>query len=294
MDCPPLTVVRMSGDEITAERAETPIPSSLQNSVVDCVGRHEVLGRPLVRRCVPAATVTVMIGLEEVGETIPVNYPVGALPPAASTATSMVLGMHQRAVMSESRGCKMIEVEFPPLAAYTLFKLPLRELAGQFVELPQILGRTGAEMVERLAEAPGWPGRFALLEDAVERLAGDGPAPHPAVVWAWRRIVRSHGRVNIGELAAEAGWSRRHLTRQFTDQLGMAPKTVARLRRLRHAVRLLSQPRRGSIADIAACCGYYDQAHLANDFRDIAGCSLNEYLAEIAAAVARVNGPAAA
>jgi AraC-like DNA-binding protein len=36
----------------------------------------------------------------------------------------------------------------------------------------------------------------------------------------------------------------------------------------------------GLLADLAADCGYYDQAHLAREFRDLAGCPPSQWLAE--------------
>jgi AraC-like DNA-binding protein len=221
------------------------------------------------------------------------DYTVGTTPPS-TTPSSMVIGMHQRAVISESRGCKMIQVEFPPAAAYALFGLPLRELAGQFVDLSQVFGQSAEDLAERLAGVPDWAGRFAVLQGAIVRRLAIGSAPHKEVAWAYQRIDRSQGKVSIADLAAEVGWSRRHLTRRFSEQFGLAPKTVARLRRLHNALRLLSRPGRRSIADIAARCGYYDQAHLDLDFRDIAGCSPKEYLAEIKAETVRANGDTAA
>src|SRR5687767_7029320 len=108
-----VTVFRVQGDEIRAEYAVRQIPPGLRTSVVDCRGNHEVTGRPLIRRWVTAATVTVMIGFTDVGGSIPLDYTVGTKPPSKAPS-SMVIGMHQRAVISESRGCKMLQVEFPP------------------------------------------------------------------------------------------------------------------------------------------------------------------------------------
>ncbi len=43
---------------------------------------------------------------------------------------------------------------------------------------------------------------------------------------------------------------------------------------------LVRTPSFVSIAQIAATCGYYDQAHLNRDFAELAGCSPTTWLAE--------------
>jgi AraC-like DNA-binding protein len=50
---------------------------------------------------------------------------------------------------------------------------------------------------------------------------------------------------------------------------GYGPKTLARVLRMRRALRLA----RGgvSLAEVAARCGYADQAHLAREVKDLAG-----------------------
>jgi AraC-like DNA-binding protein len=75
--------------------------------------------------------------------------------------------------------------------------------------------------------------------------------------------------VRIGALAAELGCSRKHLAAQFHDQIGLGPKTAARLLRFDAALALLRRGRGG--ADVAARCGFADQAHLVNEFRAFAG-----------------------
>jgi len=152
-----------------------------------------------------------------------------------------------------------------------------------------VLGRLAAEVRERVLAAPDWAGRFAVLE---EFLAGrvravqarPGQAPRPEVSHAWDRLQRSRGAVSVADLAAETGWSARHLGEQFLAETGLSPKAAARVVRFDRARRRLlrQQAERGRVvlAELATECGYYDQAHLAREFRDLAGCPPSALLAE--------------
>ena len=50
--------------------------------------------------------------------------------------------------------------------------------------------------------------------------------------------------------------------------------------RFERSKRLLTTPERPSLAAIAAECGYADQAHMARDWRSIAGSSPTRWMAE--------------
>ncbi|GAA4685353.1 helix-turn-helix domain-containing protein [Phytohabitans rumicis] len=70
-------------------------------------------------------------------------------------------------------------------------------------------------------------------------------------------------------LAAELGWSGRHLASTFRREIGLTPKMAARVLRFERAYAALGSA--DSWADIAVSCGYYDQAHLIRDFKEFAG-----------------------
>jgi transcriptional regulator GlxA family with amidase domain len=101
------------------------------------------------------------------------------------------------------------------------------------------------------------------------RLANTEPAP-PAIEWSWARLRRSHGRASITGLAEELGWTHRRLIARFREQIGLPPKALARVIRFTRAVELLGGPRAG-LAAVAYDCGYFDQAHMNRDFRELAG-----------------------
>jgi AraC-like DNA-binding protein len=74
--------------------------------------------------------------------------------------------------------------------------------------------------------------------------------------------------------------SHRQLSRVFRQRVGLGPKALIRLGRFQRALRLLDNPGRRSVAAVALRTGYYDQAHLARDFRLFAGVGPGRYLRE--------------
>jgi AraC-like DNA-binding protein len=182
-----------------------------------------------------------------------------------------------------------LDLKLTPLGAYTLLGVPMDELSGRVVDLEDVLGSTGRRLVEQLADAPGWADRFDLLDRYLMELAGRGPQPAGEVAWAWRRLTETKGAVPIGVLADEVGWSRRHLVAKFRQQIGLAPKTMARIVRFEELLGRLRTAQPGRWARIADECGYYDQAHMNRDFREFAGTTPTDYLAQLAPGWAEVT-----
>ena len=113
-------------------------------------------------------------------------------------------------------------------------------------------------------------GAFDLLDSLFAARFAEARAPSDDVAWAWRILDSTHGRAPIGWICDRLGRSRRHLASRFREQIGLPPKTVARILRFDRAVELLGRDG-ADLADVAFECGYYDQAHLNRDFRDFAG-----------------------
>jgi transcriptional regulator GlxA family with amidase domain len=104
------------------------------------------------------------------------------------------------------------------------------------------------------------------------------------VARAWWLIQRDRGARPVGSLGDQIGWSGRHLRTRFAAEIGLTPKHAARVVRF-HRARGMLQHRvlaGGSpeLARLAAVTGYVDQAHLAHEFRALAGCPPTTWLAE--------------
>ncbi|WP_345189294.1 helix-turn-helix domain-containing protein [Streptomyces lavendulae] len=216
--------------------------------------------------------------------------------PSTSVRTtwhSMLAGLHTSTVQGAYTGpAEAVEVEFTPLGAYMCLGLPLHHLANSHLHPDEVL-RTGwsARLTEQLAALPDWEGRWAVIDNAVARRLVDAPSPSPVVAEAWSRLRASHGRLSAKDLTAVTGRGSRRLQALFREQIGLPPQSVSRILRFQRALTLPSDACR-SLADRAALCGYYDQAHMNRDFRDLAGLTPAQLcvLAERAASRTPVKG----
>ena len=189
-----------------------------------------------------------------------------------------------------------VQVQLSPLGARALLGLPAGELAGRDLAADDVLGRVAGELHERMRTAADWPARFAILDQLLLDRADLDQQVTPDIAEAWRRLLRSGGRVRAAELASQVGWSPRYLQRRLLAETGLTPKAAARVTRFDRARRILQRQAVAAgagaagagaagggaptLADVAAGCGYYDQAHLAREFRALAGCPPAAWLAD--------------
>lgn len=92
----------------------------------------------------------------------------------------------------------------------------------------------------------------------------------------WGHLEQSAGALKISQLD-RTGVSQRTRTKRFVAQVGLTPKSAARVLRFEHAAVLLE--RGVPVAEVSALAGYYDQSHLTHDFRALCAHTPAEYAA---------------
>lgn len=185
----------------------------------------------------------------------------------------------RRAVLAHDGRQYGVQLEMTPAGARGLLGLPAGELGASVVGLDVLLGASAAEVAQRLAACPGWEARFDVLDDVLLRSLGRLPPVSAELDRAWTVLVSTGGAVRVGDLAHEVGWSRRHLASRFLREYGLTPKEAARVVRFERSRWMLAGPGRPRLVDVAATCGFYDQAHLCREWADLAGCSPTAWLA---------------
>ena len=181
----------------------------------------------------------------------------------------------------------VVGVQFAPGGASPFFRMPISELEDASFDMADLWGAEAGWVRERILAAPTPHAMLQVLATCLEeRLAthtragfGYTARLHPAVVYMARELDICDGPGRVQTVTGKIGMSQRRVAQLFHEQVGVSPKTFHRVRRFQHTLARLRGVQQVNWADLAAECGYYDQAHLSHDFRQIAGMTPSAYLA---------------
>lgn len=238
----------------------------LKGAVTDICGYRETAPGHFRNVEYASLTVPLVISFAE-----PFSIGLGKNPGDNDRFASFAAGLYAGPVVIESfGGACCVQINFTPLGARRFFGQPMSELTETMVGLDDVLGLEGIALREQLGNARDWSTRFAIAETFVATRLTKARETQAEIAWAYDRITASGGRIRIASLADRLGWSRKHLAGKFSNAIGVGPKTLSRIVRFNRALGL-SRQGENDWADIAADCGYADQAHLVREFRDLAG-----------------------
>ncbi len=198
--------------------------------------------------------------------------------PSAAAFTALVGGLKDAPVIVRHDGnLHVLHLFLTPLGVRAILGVSSLELASRVVDFSDLWGRAAGSLIERLMAALTWQRRFAILDEEFLRALIPVAMPRE-IAWSWSRLLaQADGCVSIQSLARDLGWSRRHFSERFRTELGVTPKTAARIFRFERACWLLKAQRPG-LADAASACGYHDQAHMTLEWNALAGCTPRSWI----------------
>src|SRR5260370_31295112 len=110
----------------------------------------------------------------------------------------------------------------------------------------------------------------ALKDELVARTGR--PSIPETVGQAAPRLIKLHaGCVSIDDMARRHGLSRQQFARRFCAAAGLLPKLFARITRFHALVHALLSTDVSQWASVSSAVGFYDPAHMMNEFRAFAG-----------------------
>ncbi len=171
----------------------------------------------------------------------------------------------------------VIGVHFTPGGAAAFFGGALPALRSRTELLEDVWGPAVRTLREQL-QAAGPPQRaLQLLHDHLVLRLRDAEPPDPLAAYAVEAFRRDPTLARVGPVQRETGCTPSQFIRRFEQAVGLTPKRYARVLRFGTLLPTLVRCGPRDWAQIAAGGGYFDQAHLIREFRQLAGMAPGAY-----------------
>lgn len=187
---------------------------------------------------------------------------------------SFTAGLHaqsrQTRNFNTSEDFEIIGAYLYPHAVPLLFDIPAEEATDKMIDISTLAGSEGRAAEDAIGNARHNKERIRLLETFIERCYLKKDQAMLPVFKSIQLIIEKRGLVKIADLPPAACLSVRQFKRQFIRYTGFTPKLFSRIVRF-HAATELYGNIQAPLSEVAYTCGYYDQAHFINDFREFSG-----------------------
>jgi AraC-like DNA-binding protein len=194
--------------------------------------------------------------------------------PAASVVCGVQTRKFSRVLEGQSQvfGIKFKPGGFRPFLKFAVSKLadrmvPVHRIFGNDVKALQELALSSANETEKVQAANAFFHARTPAPDKSVELAGQ----------LVEGILDDREIKTVDDLVARSGLGKRSLQRLFNEYVGVSPKWVIRRYRLHELIERANEGEEPDWPQLALELGYFDQAHLINDFRSITGYSPTEY-----------------
>ena len=202
--------------------------------------------------------------------------------PSASVVSGVHTQKFSRLIAGQSQ---VFGIKFKPGAFRPFLKYSVSKLADRMVPMKSILAKNkkDAKDLESLQSVVlSYCAENEKVKAADAFFSARMPKPDKNVELAAKlveTILEDREIKAVDDLAAKVGIGKRSLQRLFNDYVGVSPKWVIRRYRLHELIERAHSGQPSDWSQLALELGYFDQAHLINDFRKLTGFSPTEYQA---------------
>jgi AraC-like DNA-binding protein len=177
----------------------------------------------------------------------------------------------QARILRVGRSVHALGAVLPTVLTPAILNVPPSALVDRIVPLHDLwLDDEADRLVDSLAPLDRRRAASSLKDVLLSRIRGASHGEIVADAAAHFITVRA-GHVSIADLARSHGLSRHQFARRFTAATGVPPKLFARIARFQTLVPTLLATDVSQWASLSSDLGYYDQAHMINEFRTLAG-----------------------
>ena len=258
---------------------ETYIPSAPLNQFVNNIYYYEGYN-PVhsIDRFLPDGNIEIIIDLFDNPQFI---YDNETLKEIQACHNVWVSGVRTEPISIPSgKNSRMIIVNFKKGRAYPFFPLPINEITDYVVDADLVYGDDIIDLREKL-KSSSIHEKLLLIEKFLLKQGKNNINPTVSancMNYAMEQILESPTQLCMEQLSDKIGYSQKHFIKLFRDHIGITPKSYLRIIRFQKVIAEIETSTHINWNTISYDCGYYDQAHFINDFKNFSGFSPNEYI----------------
>ena len=184
--------------------------------------------------------------------------------------------------ISISEQLSMFSIVFQPYGAKLFFNIPSNEFFDQNVPLKYLVKDAVSELETKLYMSVTFEERVAVVEDflMMQLKRNYNEFEMKRIVHSISMINNARGVISIDTLSSESCLSRKQFERSFSNYIGSSPKQFLRTVRFQNTLFVKQMNKEMPLTQLAYACGYYDQSHMINDYKQISGITPTQYFAE--------------
>lgn len=177
-----------------------------------------------------------------------------------------------------------IILRFWPGGAYPWLTFPVGELADQSFHLEHLWGEQWRQLRQEMTELAIQNAIEPCVDLLVRKLTTTlNPASgvHPLIGKSVQLLLQNEVPISIKALSSQFGVSDRYLRKLMLQQVGLGPKRLARIFRVTKAVAMADGAWPFGWSALAHSNGYYDQAHMIDEFQSLLGASPESFIQRV-------------
>jgi AraC-like DNA-binding protein len=168
-------------------------------------------------------------------------------------------------------------VKFRPGGLAALTGVHARELRNRTVPAAEVLPERTVTALRALGPGVHLDECRDVVDSALAALGGAPDADYDALLDLVATMLADRSMVRVAQVESASGLGTRSLQRLFARYVGVSPKWVLARYRMHDVVTALDDGYDGSLADLAARHGWFDQAHFTREFTTLVGVPPGEY-----------------
>lgn len=170
-------------------------------------------------------------------------------------------------------------VVFQPFGISSFLHCAASELKNRIITLDPFFGNSISLLSDQLLSQTRILDRIQLIEQFLMREPANGDTgKNTLVCQAIYLIKQHHGNFPMNTLIATLNVSERKLQRTFEEHVGVSPKHFSNISRVQYFLKLLRKNPGESKTRLTYEAGFYDQAHLIREMKNISGFTPGQYI----------------